>query len=94
MRFILVLLLVLSGCRCDLKHRMDGQVYFKQQDPELYELYNVRDIKQLNRLLQADIWLLEQHHECHFLLTNKEAKVLTDRIRLVRSMISIIRAVD
>ena len=89
-RFLFILIF-LCGCRCDFDYRMDGKIVFREQGQELYQLYTDRNIRRLSRLLQADVWLLDQHHECQ-LLAPKELRVLQDRIHLVQSMVNSIRA--
>jgi hypothetical protein len=82
---------LLSGCRCDLNHHTEGHVTY-EQNQKIYTLYNARDAAHLERLLSADSWLQEQNEKCR-LLTLEESQVLEDRIRLIKSMLDVIRAV-
>jgi hypothetical protein len=89
---VLVLVLLLSGCRCGLDHRLESNVVYQEQNQKIYALYSAYDVERLERLLNADSWLQEHDEKCR-LLTPEESRVLENRIRLIKSMLDIIRAV-
>ncbi len=92
MRFLLVIMLLLSGCHCSMPHQMDGQVYYTKRQ-QIYDIYQDRDIERLYELLEADNWLLEHHKKCA-ILTNEESLVLQERIELLNGMIAVIRTIN